>query len=84
MTEHAAPRHCWSEDVKRIAAADVPSGSGETIRVCSLCHMIMVTVHPTHGYPWHEFTMPGSSARIKLSQRPACLGKGEPVEVKFT
>lgn len=84
MSEETAPRHSWSEDVRRIAAADLPSGNGETIRTCVLCHMIMVTVHPIRGLPWNEFTMPGTSARIRLSQRPACLGKGEPVEGKFT
>lgn len=83
MTEPSAPRHTWSEDVKRIAAADTESGYGETIRTCVKCHMIMVTVHPPlHRLPWNEFTMPGTSARIKLSQRPCCVSK--PVEVKST
>jgi hypothetical protein len=84
MSKDAAPRHSWSEDVKRFAAADTDSGNGETIRTCVLCHMIMVTVHPRDGYPWHEFTMPGCEGRIKLSQRPPCIPKGEPVEVKFS
>jgi hypothetical protein len=82
MSEEPAPRHSWHEDVRRIAAADTDSGNGETVRTCALCKLIMVTVHPTYGTPWHEFTMPGCEGRIKLSQRPPCIPKGEPIELK--
>jgi len=84
MTEPSAPRHTRSDNVIRIAAADTESGNGETIRTCVKCDLVMVTVHPPQGegYPWHEFTMPGSSARIQLSQRPCCVSK--PIEVKNT
>ncbi len=82
MTEASAPRHTWSDDIKRIAAIDTGSGNGETIRMCTKCPLVMVTVHPPTGFPWHEFTMPGQTERIKLDHRPPC--RSEPVEVKST
>ncbi len=65
-------RHKWSDDVKHLAAGDTESRNGETIRVCTKCPLIMVTVHPPIGFPWHEFTMPGQTERIKLDHRPPC------------
>lgn len=80
MNEHTTLRHTWNDDVTRIAACDTDSGNGETIRTCERCKMIMITIHPPTGFPWHEFTMPGSTARIALSQRPPCVSQA--VEVK--
>jgi hypothetical protein len=68
-----SPRHSWDSDNERhIAASDCASGCGETIRTCKSCGLIMITVHPPTGLPWHEFTQPGASARIKLDHRPPC------------
>jgi hypothetical protein len=69
--------HKWGHDnERRIAASDTQSGCGETIRTCLTCKLIMVTVHPPNrGFPWHEFTLPGSSLRIKLDHRPPCSAR---------
>lgn len=85
-----SPRHSWDHDnEKNIAACDTESGCGETIRVCLSCGLIMVTVHPPEGLPWHEFTLPGMSARIKLDHRPPCRRTAAvealaPAEVPFS
>jgi hypothetical protein len=85
--------HRWDHDnEKHIAAADNTSGCGETIRTCLACSLVMITVHPPTGFPWHEFTMPGASARIKLDHRPPCNPRGlvedvsaaAPAEVPFS
>jgi hypothetical protein len=76
-----SPRHSWDHKKEQsIAACDTQSGCSETIRTCRSCGLIMITVHPPVGLPWHEFTQPGASARIKLDHRPPCR-EAEVVEI---
>jgi len=69
-------KHNWDLDTeRRIAAAEFPDGNGRTIRVCKLCGLSRITVHPPHGYPWPEFLYPGAKLPFQCDHTPPCPGR---------
>jgi hypothetical protein len=73
--ERPAKRHSWGKaDDYIVRLDDTPSGCAETERICKDCGMTRFTVHPPHGYPWHEWRAKGGD-RVQLDSTPPCLAE---------
>jgi len=55
-------QHAWNAiPIKFLSAVDehgnrqFPDGNARTLRTCSQCDMVKVTVHPPHGNAWREW-----------------------------
>jgi len=67
--------HRWDYDnERRLAGQDQPDGNARNIRSCLKCGMIMATIIPPHGYPWHEYTLSTGSI-IRSEKRPPCTAE---------
>lgn len=58
VTPRAPPprRHAWDPIPKAmLAATEFPDGNARTLRTCSQCGMIKVTVHSPDGRAWREW-----------------------------
>jgi hypothetical protein len=69
-------KHRWGGP-STILPAESPDGNERTHRVCELCGLIKITVHPPHGFPWREWRMKDSSVSIPLTNTPPCLVVGD-------
>jgi hypothetical protein len=64
--------HSWDhEHEKRLAAVEFPDGNGRTLKACCKCHLVKVTVHPPHGFPWNEWQHPNGRS-FKCGATPPC------------
>jgi hypothetical protein len=72
-------RHKWNEGEPRyISASESGDGNERTEKTCSACGLVKITVHPPHGFPWHEWRH-RSGHSIALSATPPCItGEVEP------
>lgn len=56
-----------------ILPAESHDGNERSERACRHCPLIKITVHPAVGFPWREWRMKDSQARIALGATPPCL-----------
>jgi hypothetical protein len=67
-----ARNHSWGEP-KTILPHESPDGNERTDRVCSLCSMVKITVHPGRGFPWRAWRTKDGKLWVG-DATPPCLG----------
>lgn len=68
----AAPRHRWGHSRN---VFNEHTGNDQTQRICVLCGLVKITVHPPRGYPWREWRDPRGGGQLQFSGTPACGGE---------
>ncbi len=73
-------RHQWPiHNTTRMAASEFPDGNSRTLRSCSNCGIIKVTVHGANGYAWREWRTKGGQVYVG-DLTPPCVGVVEHTE----
>ena len=65
-------KHKW-EDSKRILPSESFDGNERMERICKLCGLIKITVHPpSPDFPWREWRTP-TGKTVQFTSTPPCL-----------
>ena len=73
MTVPFKQKHKWDHDnERRYAHTDTPDGCSRNERDCIICGVVMVTVIPPAGLPYHEWRTKDGGDKV-WTKRPECV-----------
>jgi hypothetical protein len=65
-------RHRWGSPAT-VPPAEAFDGNERTERICGVCRLVKITVHPAFGIPWREWRHPDGAATFQGTITPPCI-----------